>query len=558
MAKNRFASLKEKKAFKDLGEKNKKSKASRSSMSMGETEGETMGETGETEEADAASFSAVFGLLDEIPENDKLPNISASLDQGLSADLIGQTEAMLQLTGKEAKKRDIKMIIHHANEISKTKDESPGEAMMTIDFSYASLLDYCDQYIGDRNPWSKIGKQRLAIVKAIRYQAEWERNLISKYAGSVMAQDTYGSFGQVLEGCRQAVYNGIMSKAENSFLGSDRQGKRGKTEKQSTLQDAAALAYHLSSTYGISMEDAILIADSRKDIDQMDKFLGGEGISKELIEKIISQLHKKKRKIDTTPDYNGAGTARVNAATAYAEDKMGVKITNLHVNQFAFQLFEDGNDEATLAKNAALLVNLNGGEKAKEAWEGVFEKYLSFDISKFDDRSPGNILDNYEELHRQTYLGFIYERHLTQGARAAGFEVSKDQQGDMKALYNFYQSLHGYLQGIYNIFASEDSLLADSEKMDRYEDTVMERTQGQEYENFFERASADQMALSDRDQLGTGNWQTFGSTFAMRYLDSFSSSRSAMDILRKDFGWKSDKAPKDTKIIFEELSKKKK
>jgi hypothetical protein len=139
----------------------------------------------------------------------------------------------------------------------------------------------------------------------------------------------------------------------------------------------------------------------------------------------------------------------------------------------------------------------------------------------------------------------------------AGLAVSDEQQSDMNALYAFYQSLNGYLESIQTLYSSEDALLADSEKMDtsHYEEMVNERKQG-DYGSFHERAYAD---FSEQEgKMHGGNWQIFGSKYMMHYQDAFYTKRSAIDILRKDFGWKSDKAPKDTKIIFEELSKKKK
>ena len=549
MAKTKFASKKEKDAFGELtGKRKSDKKKGASPIDMMESQGES----GETDDFDVGSFENVFGILDEIPSNGKIPGITSSLDEGLTNNLVGKAEMLLDYTGKKAKKTDIKKIIELSGVIASTKYMKPDENISTMEKTYREFVDVCDVYINDRNPWTTVGKQRLAIVKALRYQADWERLLIKRHREDVPVTD-HQSISSYLDACSKAAFKEVVTKPVNIMRVSD----------QDKVKEAKDIAEIISSRYGLSAKDAEILANNRGAIDNLEKYMGGTGISMELIEKLISQVKDKRKGLNKSVDHQGRDTKNKEKAIEYAKNVLKVDLSKskgsfTDARYVANQFMLDGDSEEVLQKNAQLLIDLagKGTESTKKAWEDMYTRYLSFDLSKFDDRSPKYILSHYEELNRQVYLGFIFVRHFQDGLNKAGFEVADDQKADIKALYDFYQSLSAYLTGMGNLFDSDDLLLADQDKVNVLEDIIKARNQGQEGKTFYEMASDDME--KEQKHLGDGKWQTFASQMMMMHFDeALSTNKKAIDVLRQNFGWKNEKDPQDLKIKFQELKEKK-
>ena len=232
MPRSTLAGKKEKDALSELTNKKRRKRASVGRDSwMGETsEGDSYVGSSVDETLAINAMDSAFGVLETMGEfGDKIGEAADVLpvtfgEAGINAvknNLIGMTQSMLQSTGRKKEEGTVGKVISNAQKVVKQREYVVGENEFYsggLGDAYGELATSCDNYINSHNPWTAVGKQRLAIVKAVRAQSKWERKMVLDHKQELAAEENKGkTFTEFIINCGEDVINKGLLDSRRDF-----------------------------------------------------------------------------------------------------------------------------------------------------------------------------------------------------------------------------------------------------------------------------------------------------------------------------------------------------
>ena len=447
--------------------------------------------------------------------------------------------------------------------------------IIVFDRLIKAIRNDCQRYIDSSNPWTSSGKQRKALVRALRIQLK-------------------------------NTYDEVYSKNESLMVSMAKRFKRNKPDASAAdflihayqytsanfnddilnmdAEDTEALKDSLVNEYGLSEEDADNLIKHRGDISQNSAFFGGTGeVTTDMIRKLASQYNAKKDLVGgqdagtVNRIHTGDNQKAVREAKEYCRTKFGIDTSealngNTIVRVLTSMMDLSGTEEAKL-KNATIYKDFCLTHKNSDGgyyWK-IITDYMNPDLSLFDNREPRFIISNYNKIHDACQVGAeMLQNVIVNMKDETGVEPDEETMTNIRALAQFHSDYTTYAFGIYNMYTQEGSLYTDEDAyggFDRLLEDVIGPERNEQGLTGTSKQGIDTRVQDYKEKTGMEDMTELGGdsmTGKTSIIDGFAqameyklarSKQSARDILKSMYGWNENfKVPVRKKKV-EEIKK---